>query len=196
MSSNNKSARNISLFVGLISLCALFVSLYQARIMRQQNSVQMEALKAQLWPRLAIGIDRNYSRGIQTDYDILVINKGSGPAIINQVMVTHDGVEATDWWDVFDKSAMPDSIGRNINTAQLAGNVLRPGESIRILGLSDNTPLMHAYAPLSVDTDVSICYASVFGDVWQLSREGLQSDEPSTTEKIDDCPHLESVWTQ
>jgi len=194
MSQRNNSTRNISLFVGLISLCALFVSLYQAKIMRQQNEVQLEAVKAQLWPRLSLGIDRSYDNGELSAYTLLIINKGSGPAIIDEVRVTHAGTEASDWWHIFKLSNIPDSIPTFINTANIRGNVIRPGEVIRVLDLTDNTELMQAYFPAASHTDISICYSSVFGDTWQLYREGLTSTLQSITVDVKECTIQGSIW--
>jgi hypothetical protein len=67
----------------LVGLLALGVSAYTALLQRQQ-------VRAQVWPRLLLMIS-------DTQQEILVINKGVGPAVIRSLRVSVDGVVQRDW---------------------------------------------------------------------------------------------------
>lgn len=67
----------------LVGLLALAVSAYTANLQRQQ-------VRAQVWPRLLL-------MSSDTQQELLVINKGVGPAVIRSLRVYVDGVAQTDW---------------------------------------------------------------------------------------------------
>jgi hypothetical protein len=67
----------------LVGLLALVVSAYTAMLQQQQ-------VRAQVWPRLQL----MSSGSLQ---EVLVMNKGVGPAVIESVRVHVDGVAQRDW---------------------------------------------------------------------------------------------------
>ncbi len=70
----------IAALIGLLALC---VSGYTAWLQRQQ-------VRAQVWPRLLL-------MSSDTQQELLVINKGVGPAVIRSLRVYVDGVAQNDW---------------------------------------------------------------------------------------------------
>lgn len=70
----------VATLVGLLALC---VSAYTAMLQQQQ-------VRAQVWPRLQL----MSSGSLQ---EVLVMNKGVGPAVIQSVRVSVDGVVQRDW---------------------------------------------------------------------------------------------------
>jgi len=67
----------------LVGLLALVVSAYTAMLQQQQ-------VRAQVWPRLQL----MSSGSLQ---EVLVMNKGVGPAVIESVRIHVDGVAQRDW---------------------------------------------------------------------------------------------------
>ncbi|HSX60141.1 MAG TPA: hypothetical protein VLF18_08085 [Tahibacter sp.] len=67
----------------LVGLLALGVSAYTALLQRQQ-------VRAQVWPRLLL-------MSSETQQEMLVINKGVGPAVIRSLRVSVGGVAQRDW---------------------------------------------------------------------------------------------------
>jgi hypothetical protein len=70
----------VATLVGLLALC---VSAYTALLQRQQ-------VRAQVWPRLLLMIS-------DTQQEMLVINKGVGPAVVRSFRISIDGAAQRDW---------------------------------------------------------------------------------------------------
>lgn len=73
----------IATLVGLLALC---VSAYTAMLQQQQ-------VRAQVWPRLLL-------MNSDTQQELLVMNKGVGPALVGSLRVYVDGVVQKDWQSV------------------------------------------------------------------------------------------------
>jgi hypothetical protein len=50
----------IAICVVALSLCALFVSLFQAKIMNEQRDLMLNQAKVSVWPRLEININKSH----------------------------------------------------------------------------------------------------------------------------------------
>src|SRR3569832_1502017 len=74
----------IAALIGLLALC---VSGYTAYLQRQQ-------VRAQVWPYLEPGMSGNKR-------ELIVFNKGVGPAIVEGVQVFVDGKPQHNWSEVF-----------------------------------------------------------------------------------------------
>jgi hypothetical protein len=100
----------------LLSLCGLFVSIYEASLMRQQQ-------RASAWPHVEVGPSFS-GRSVE----LVVRNTGVGPARIRAANVTHrDGVRSD--WDTLLRSVTaadvnPDTSGTP--SRSLAGKCYRP----------------------------------------------------------------------
>jgi hypothetical protein len=76
----------------VISVAALFVSFYQARVAEKQAH-------ASVWPYLSIGYDI-IDEGPRKGFTWTVENHGLGPALIQSVIITLDGKPYTNWSDL------------------------------------------------------------------------------------------------
>ncbi len=173
---NSRLALTTSIAVGVISLCALVVSLYQSRIMTQQNELQRETMKAQLWPRLEFVVSRAYEDGI-THFALHAKNQGSGPAIIESVDLQYKKKSYPDWWDLLDHMSLPDSVQTYITNRTINHSVIRPGEDLIFLDLSEYKELMYEVDQRSSHIDIKICYRSVFGDSWEIRSNFASNDD-------------------
>ena len=84
--------------LSVISLCALIVSIYQARVlssqqraMEAQQEIMIQNAKAQLWPSLQIGLSVNGLGEQGVELDLELGNSGTGPAIIEGLQVAFRG---------------------------------------------------------------------------------------------------------
>jgi len=141
-------------FAILISMSTLFVYIYQSNLMKQQQ-------KMSVWPYL------NYGPSWGQDYFIVdLINKGIGPAIIENVTITYDGKEIEGIESIM--KLVPDSIRGSYSFSSLPpGLVIMAGEALTLLNVTE--PRAVAYIMENILTDklyMAVCYSSVYGDTW------------------------------
>ena len=163
----------LSASAALVALCALGVSLYQTRLMREQQ-------RASVWPRL----DLPQTTGGST-YGRMVRNQGLGPALVRSVEVTVDGRPMHRWNDVATAllADSADEIFRR-DTALAAqhnsvkrGLVILPGATVHHMRLESRivAPLFERAARRRLQT--TICYCSLYGDCW-IAREAADDPAP------------------
>ncbi len=168
----------------LVGVCALFVSGYTAYVQRQQ-------VRAAVWPILA------YNTSNEPNIRFIVENKGVGPAIVRQAVVTVDGQPVRNWHDALQKLAGP---GRHSFTqSTLRGHIFSAGESLPILIAKDadgapltgekGGPLWDALDKARGRVAMEICYCSTLGDCWTL-RSGPNG---STTTETRVCADTSST---
>lgn len=161
----------VAFSVALISICALVVSIMQTRIMSEQRSLMHEQAKAAVWPRVELGVSKSHSLEDKsvTDYTLNVSNSGVGPAIIHYVKVSFDDQPVQTWWDLFDYFTYTDSVPRYITNSNLSRNIMRAGEDLTILDLSNNLPLAQVFYAHSQHISIEVYYKSIYGDMWKYS---------------------------
>ena len=153
----------------LLSLCGLFISIYEASLIRQ-------AQRASVWPYVQIAASLAPGRiklGVQ--------NTGVGPARIQAASVTYKGETKANWWDLIlnDLGANVDSV--DFYRSMINGRVLpldSQKESIfRIT--EDYGPAARELAEslrreiLEGTIDVTVCYCSVYDECWISSLQDL-----------------------
>ena len=148
-----------------VSVCTLFVYIYQARMMREQQRVSV-------WPYL-----ESHSSDV-VDYRICVDNKGVGPAIIRKVEIVVDGKVVPD-----NKALITAVLGpewkMGYENSTLNGRVLAPGEEIVMLKIPDLKEGRAFEAKLRAHPfDLRITYCSIYGDCWENSGD-LVSRRPA-----------------
>lgn len=166
-----------TLSVVLISLFALFVSLYQTKILVEQQRLSGEVARAQLWPRLEASLEGIfYGEGICREAKFVVANVGIGPAIVQDFYLLYEDDRLESWWglckrlidkDLFDQGAFSMTNSSPLNV------VLQPGERRELFVIKPKDPEAYAdfFAQLFSEDgpQIFLCYASVFGDEWRIS---------------------------
>jgi hypothetical protein len=138
----------------LIGVATLFVYLYQARIMREQQ-------RASVWPY----VEWTLSLGTQAGFDIRVNNKGVGPAIIRSVSLKLDG-KPMDGAISFMNALLdhPDSLA--YGTTSIDGTVLAPGEEVHFLQIAPNSATRKLDPSVYDRISLQITYSSIYNDCW------------------------------
>ena len=138
-----------------ISLATLFVYIYQARIMQEQQH-------AAVWPYL----EWLPSWG-DHGYLIQVENKGVGPALVKNVSIKLDGKEVENMDQMF--SILMDSAFTDYGYSTVKGRVIAPGEVVMAL-IIDKAIANGIREKLKEHKfQYEICYCSVFNDCWVSS---------------------------
>ena len=87
------------------------------------------------------------------------------PAIIKSVLVTVDGKRRRDWPDVL--QALLGAVPATYSNQTVVDHALRAGEQVTIVALGEKD-LPKPFWPTVRRVNITVCYASVFGDDWQL----------------------------
>ncbi len=143
-----------TVIAALIGLLALGVSGYTAWIQREQ-------VRAQVWPHLLIG----YS---DPERELVVFNKGVGPALVRSVEITVDGKPQQNWTGVFHALGM--QVSGDWQHSTLAGNVLSPEEKMVFMSLPTQAQYQQFRTLAGAHLQMHVCFCSTLGDCWMQRR--------------------------
>lgn len=153
----------------VLSLCGLFISIYETRLVREEQ-------RASVWPHVEVGTSVNAER-----VRFHVRNTGVGPARIRAAAVLHQGDTLAGWEEMLRRVADgPVSLtGRSFSL--INGAVLPPSsarEEIFELATDDVASPEGLIADLRQaviggEVDVTTCYCSVYGACWSSSLQEL-----------------------
>ncbi|GAA4273893.1 hypothetical protein U6A24_01865 [Aquimarina gracilis] len=164
---------NLLIAIGVLiaSFSALFVYIKQANIMSKQTDILLEQTKANAWPRLDVGLNIGFDRDDSPLFlNIEIHNKGTGPAIIEGVRVLYEDQHTIDWWDLFKKSKLPDSIDDGIANRDIYNSVVSANEEFYWAQLQEDRNLAAWVFERKDKINIEICYKSVFDDYWLLTK--------------------------
>lgn len=155
---------------------ALYAALSEADAVRKQQ-------QAAVWPYVRMR-DMNFGTPGEERIDIVVGNRGIGPARIKNVSMMIDGQPYFSWYDVLDPLA--ERANYSISNYPILGEVLSPDEDITIVSVDAkyaSLDLVTSFRELirSGRANMQICYCSVFEDCWEL--DALKN----ATEPIAEC---------
>lgn len=169
----------LSVSAAVVALSALGVSIYQAKLARDQQ-------RASAWPRL----DLTNNNGPHL-YGRVIRNVGLGPAIVRSMTITANGRALRTWSEVGIAIYGPDARRMIANDTALQtafssvhrGSVLLPGASIEQIRLSGSA-LADTFenAAMSGRLLWTTCYCSLYGDCWTTTSQG---EEPTPARS---CP--------
>jgi hypothetical protein len=134
----------------VIGVSAIFVSLYEANLVRQQQ-------RASVWPHLEAG------HGFDgVTFRILAENTGIGPSRVEQVVLRYDGEPFPDWSTFFERAGIP---VRGYLQSQISGRTLLPGRPLDVLVVSD-PDVTGAVNEHWARVNAEACYCSIFDECW------------------------------
>lgn len=181
-------AVNAEMMVGVsavfIGLSALVVSVYEARLMRQET-------RSEVLPILELSRSYYVSSADANDWRLLLQaeNVGIGPAQVRDFRVKVDG-EAHPTWG----SAMTILIegGAEIEYGQssINGRTIPPDRVVTMFDLS-NTELAKSIVAEFERFDFEACYCSVFDDCWVTSYKAWGGSKPVERCERDESSFLE-----
>jgi hypothetical protein len=189
----------IATFVGVL---ALGVSAYTAHVQRQQ-------VRAQVYP--IVEVTSGYS---DNEVHVKLSNKGSGPALIRNVIITDEGKPLHDWLELARSVMGGNHMNADMSYSSFGRSVLSAGEQSRVFSFtchkdqqSDKksaaaNPKPAASLPTTSDflpheetcarlvaairhMALSICYCSTLDDCWTLTDA---PDRDAITTETRRCP--------
>jgi hypothetical protein len=182
--------RALSASAGLVALCALAVSMYQAWIAREQQ--RMSA-----WPYLTqdnTNADGGYARRVH--------NVGLGPALVRSMRVDVDGKLVTNWGDLLLRGLRVDSATLRARSSGVGfvtssvrpGMVLLPGTTTEVVRIGDPAFADEVRRLLNDDRRVRIrvCYCSLYRDCWLSDSGALEPAEVRACPTPDEALEFQS----
>ncbi|MBN7816241.1 hypothetical protein [Algoriphagus pacificus] len=170
----------IALGVTLISVCALFVSIAQTKVMIRQGNLMEVQAKSSVRPILRLTGTRNFDpqTGLLKEFFITISNSGVGPAMIDDVQISYNGIPLENWTDLFYKLEIPDTIPTFVDRKQLNHSIIQAGESYRFLDLSQNQALAQISFEKISSLDFKLLYSSIYSDQFELknSEDGWKNE--------------------
>lgn len=152
----------MSLIAMVVSIAALVVSVYEARIMNAQKETSV-------WPYLKV------NSGIKTDSEKVLIsmkltNKGVGPAIVRktQLNLKSFNLEMSEYDETIQTlvETLPEEMMQGLTLNADFSGVLSPGEEVVLYELELSSSVMDywKYVP-----EYNLCYCSIYDECWNLS---------------------------
>lgn len=158
-----------AVIASLIGLLALCVSGYTAWLQRQQ-------VRAQVWPLLETGIS-------PSNRQMLLMNKGVGPARVGGLQLFVDGKAQHDWDSAMRSLGLQDMKMPPYSTAN--GIVVSSGERLQQLAFLDADDFARFEAQYR-RIDLKICYCSALDECWVLDERIAEKDRQRI--EVAQCP--------
>ncbi len=184
----------LAVSVLLVSITSVFVSIRQADIMKEQQETMHQDMEASLWP--FIEISYTYNRGEK--FEIIVENKGVGPAIVEGITVRDETQFLNSWNDVqrlMDeelsiKHGTDTLVSYGITNSGILNTVLTAGEERVIYGVYNGLMADALYAVYN-HLEFKLCYRSVYESYWEYTRFYNGDRTVANTKEIDECATIE-----
>ncbi|MBT8078504.1 MAG: hypothetical protein KJO31_07990 [Gammaproteobacteria bacterium] len=176
----------VALSALLLSLCGLFVAVYEASLMRKSE-------RASVWPFVQVSPSLTDER-----IAVWVQNTGVGPARVQAASLQLNNETVARWSELLE--ALPARGDVDTYESMLNGRVLpagsEPEDVFRLLrdGSENNRALAAAFWTLirEGDLDLTVCYCSVYDECWIASLQDTIRPERDTSlqsveTEVEDC---------
>ena len=163
---------DITAFLALaVSLGALFVSIMEAQIMREQQGIMQVQQKAAVYPYLTQQL--NFSLVGDLGYTNSIENKGVGPAKIKNTAFYFNGQPVKGFLEVQQslQQLFPAEANLQVSFSDPTNYFISPKETIKVLGLRFQAFEGAPELITSLNFKVEFCYCSIFDDCWFSTEE-------------------------
>ena len=166
----------VAIIALLISFVSLWLGVYEARIMKEEQKLMQSQQKASVWPYLQKSIVYSFEEDM-ISVTVSLENKGVGPALIQGIEIRDEYTQQPleNNFQVITKfintnagdSTFLDRMGMSMTTS--GEDVLSPGEVKQIFQLkgkrflNDNERIFEIFR-----LGFSLCYASIYNDSWVI----------------------------
>ncbi len=158
---------DITAFLALaVSLGALFVSIIEAQIMREQQGIMQVQQKAAVYPYLTQQL--NYSLVGDLGFTNSIENKGVGPAKIKNTTFYFNDQPVSGYLEVQQglQALFPAEANLQVSFSDPTNYFISPKETIQVLSLRFQAFEGAAALITSLNFKIEFCYCSIFDDCW------------------------------
>ncbi|MEM8582672.1 MAG: hypothetical protein AAGF87_00315 [Bacteroidota bacterium] len=188
MKSTERFQAITAIAVTIISLCALVVSIYQTKLLSEQQALSTKAEKAQLWPYLNITAQMSVGVNGYKSLALVAVNEGVGPAIIDEFSILFEGENIGLWINALEMafgeekaSDLEAELALTTNNPLMKGQVIRAGEQIKLFSVEPLEPggFAEGFELFTGDRQPTfkVVYRSVFDDKWQIESRMITLGE-------------------
>ncbi|SEQ41747.1 hypothetical protein [Neolewinella agarilytica] len=179
-----KPTRGASFYMALlaivISLVGTCVSIFEARILREQQTIMSDEKEATVWPYVSAGANIS-QEGKSTTVTMSLKNEGVGPALIGDLHHVVEGQTGT-LTEVLPmlRKQFPAFKIIPLLISNTGKKVLGAGESVtayRLL-ISGQTDQVLDHIEVTGAIETEFCYCSIYGDCWSSDGERLAETQP------------------
>ena len=170
----------VALVAVVISLVGTVTSIYEARILRNQQQTYQEEKAASVWPYIKTEMYTNYNASdTSITFEYSITNKGIGPAILGDVRYVYRDEDVESYSiDEAIHAAYPTIPVWNSRNRQIDRTVVSPGETVQVfvlrLQVNGNVADYHDLANAIVEHYYSeFCYCSVYGECWRVTKSDV-----------------------
>ena len=151
----------IALSAVLVSVATMGVYIYQAKIMQAQQL-------ASVWPYIEWTTTFSYDNGVY----LSVVNKGVGPARVNETHLFLDGKEIADDRELLRILTNGKSDSLSIFGSVVNYRVLAPGEEVRLFHMTGKGININKMIESFKRVQYTVCYCSIYDECW--TSQGLK----------------------
>lgn len=161
----------------LLSMMALFVSIYEARILKEQQQIMLAQEKTSVWPYLDGRLAYEYSDKIRIRYTLE--NKGIGPSKIRRMKLLFDDHPIESYTELLDSldQFFPDSSDVGVSYRVAEGEVISPDEKMELLVIEGLRFPNDWQKVRELNLQFDLCYCSVYDDCWRLWGNDREEQE-------------------
>ena len=149
-----------------MSMLALFVSIYEARILKAQHKIMVSQERNAVWPYVDGHLTYQYTDKILIEYQLE--NKGIGPSRNAQTQLTVNDRVVESYSQLSEQLAayFPDSVEVDLALVDMTNQILSPEEQVQILGIQvsrfkNDIELVRNFA-----VSAEVCYCSIYNECW------------------------------
>lgn len=164
------SRADVTSFIALmVSLGALFVSIYEANIMREQQMIMQSQQKTSVFPYLVSGIQYSFGDGGEFIYEIE--NKGIGPAKITNATFTLNEKPVNTYLEIKDEldKIFPKEADYGLSFFNPNSYFISPKEKITAIKITYKNFENSMDLIRNLSFEHSICYCSIFDECWKIN---------------------------
>lgn len=150
----------------LMSMLALFVSIYEARILKDQHKIMVSQERNAVWPYVDGHLTYQYTDKILIEYQLE--NKGIGPSRIgqSQLRVNDRAVESYSQLSEQLSAYFPDSVEVDLALVDMTNQILSPEEQVQILGIQVSRFKNDIELVRNFTVSAEVCYCSIYNECW------------------------------
>lgn len=164
----------------LMSMLALFVSIYEARILKAQHKIMVSQERTAVWPYVDGHLTYQYTDRILIEYRLE--NKGIGPSRIDQTHLAVNGQAVESYMQLSEqlRSFFPDSVEIDLALVDMTNQILSPEEEVQVLGIQVSRFKDDIERARSLKVSAEVCYCSIYNECWYFEDQNEGQNLPCT----------------
>lgn len=155
----------------LMSMLALFVSMYEARILKAQHKIMVSQERTAVWPYVDGYLIYQYADSILIEYQLE--NKGIGPSRIDNLDLEVNGQSIEDYSTLREllTTFFPDSVDVELSLVNMSNQILSPNEQVRTLSIQLSRFSGDIDKVREFTINYQVCYCSIYDECWFFSNQ-------------------------